>query len=72
MNSNPIYGIGDKVQTGDGRIGIVIDTDRTPVTQNPVDSQTIVVKFPDQSTLEGRAENFKAISDKPFGNVGPS
>lgn len=70
MNRKTIYEIGDKVQTGDGRIGVVIDADQTSISQNSLDSQTIVVKFPDQSTLEGSVENFKAVSDKPFGKVG--
>ncbi|MBW4518568.1 MAG: hypothetical protein KME16_02390 [Scytolyngbya sp. HA4215-MV1] len=70
MDKQTIYEIGDKVQAGDGRIGVVIDADRIPLHQSLLNAQKIVVRFPDQSTLEGMAENFKAVNDKPFGKVG--
>jgi hypothetical protein len=75
MDRKNIYKIGDKVQAHDGRIGVVIDVDRAPTLfeKNPhlqqTDPQQIVVKFPDQSTVEGSAEGFKTVSDRPFGQV---
>lgn len=61
MNVSTNYDIGDQVQAQDGRIGVVIHTDKTPASQTLTTNQTIVVKFPDQSTLEGYSENFKPI-----------
>lgn len=70
MYSQTIYRIGDKAQDVNGRIGVVIDIDRDPNVQDSTLSQTIVVQFPDFSTLEGRAANFKAVYDTPFSTVG--
>lgn len=70
MNNNKIYAIGDKIQAQDGRIGIVIDSDRDPISQTPEMAELVVVKFADGSTMSGAAEKFKPISDKPFSHVG--
>jgi hypothetical protein len=59
MTITTIYKVGDRVQAGDGRIGTVIHTDLDPVRQSAISPQTVVVKFPDLSTLEGPAEKFK-------------
>jgi hypothetical protein len=75
MERKNVYEIGDKVQAHDGRIGVVIEIDRAPTLfeNNPQprhhEPQQIVVKFPDQSTVGGSAENFKTVSDRPFGHV---
>lgn len=61
MNAKVIYQVGDEVQAEDGRIGVVIDTDKNPISQEPAFAQTLVVKFPDQSTVEASVDKFKAV-----------
>ncbi|MBL1175624.1 hypothetical protein [Pantanalinema sp. GBBB05] len=70
MDNNKLYAIGDKVQAEDGRIGVVIDSDRDPNSQTPTTSELVVVKFADGSTTSAAADKFKPISDKPFSHVG--
>jgi len=69
MEKRDIYQIGDKVQAHDGRIGIVIDTEKSADTAEPSNVQHIVVKFPDGSTVDGLSDKFRAVSDRPFGRV---
>jgi hypothetical protein len=59
MDNNKLYVIGDKVQAQDGRIGVVIDSDRDPNSQNPEQAELIVVKFSDGATISGAADKFK-------------
>jgi hypothetical protein len=69
MERKLVFGIGDKVQARDSRIGVVVDTQETINNNQISTSQTILVRFPDKSTVEGKAEEFKAVSERPFGNV---
>jgi hypothetical protein len=68
------YSMGDQVQAHDGRIGIVIDVEE--ITDGEVGgiirflgAQKLVVRFPDQSTMEGTSDHFKAVNARPFGRV---
>jgi phage tail protein X len=63
-----MYDIGDKVQAYDGRIGTVIDAE-TNANAAIANYQNIVVKFPDGSMMEGNAEQFTAVFEKPFAKV---
>lgn len=69
MVERVIYDIGDKVKARDGRIGVVIDTKKVSNNTEFQDYQTILVRFPDRSTLEGMSDDFMAVSDRPFSRV---
>ena len=59
-----MYEIGDKVQAYDGRIGIVTDAEVIGNHANLSKYQDILVKFPDQSTLNGSSDKFKAVVER--------
>lgn len=66
MNNKIVYQIGDEVQAEDGRVGVVISIDKDLVHQGSTMSQLIVVKFRDQLTTIGNAEEFKAVHERSF------
>lgn len=70
MDNNKLYKIGDKVQAEDGRLGVVIDSDRNPISQTPELSELVVVKFADGSTVSGAAEKFKSVNATFFSHIG--
>ncbi|MGI0487469.1 hypothetical protein ACN4EK_18655 [Pantanalinema rosaneae CENA516] len=70
MDNNKIYAIGDKVQAEDGRIGVVINRDRNPISQTTELAELVVVKFADGLTMSAAAEKFQPISDPPFSHLG--
>ena len=59
-----MYKIGDKVQAYNGRIGIVTDAEMIGIYANLTKYQDILVKFPDQSAMNGSSDNFKAVVEK--------
>jgi len=65
-----IYRIGDKVQPYDGRIGTVIDTEKSTDNTEFPNYQGISVKFPNGFLLVVLSEKFKAVSDRPSFNKG--
>lgn len=64
-----MFEIGDKLQAYDGRIGTVVDTKMVVYASSP-EFQHIVVRFPDGSQMNGLAQDFKAVFERPFAKVG--
>ncbi|MBD2155623.1 hypothetical protein [Leptolyngbya sp. FACHB-16] len=64
MSIKKAFGIGDKVRTQDGRLGIIIDTDKNPLSQKQEPSQSLVVQFSDLSTTEALADKLEAVHDE--------
>lgn len=64
MLKKTVYQIGDMVQYNDGRIGTIIDVEEILVSAKYSNLQAIVVRFLDESVLEGLSENFKAVNSK--------
>ena len=56
-----MYKLDDKVQAYDGRIGIVTEAELINCGSRLSEYQHILVCFPDQSTMNGSAEKFKAV-----------
>lgn len=59
-----MYKIGDKAQAYDGRIGIVTEAEMIGNYANLPNYQDIIVKFPDQSTMNGASDKFKAVLER--------
>ncbi len=65
-----MYEIGDKVQAYDGRIGIVTDAEMIGNYANSPNYQDILVKFPDQSTMNGSSDKFIAVVERQLAKRG--
>lgn len=62
MIEKVIYRTGDKVKYYDGRIGMIIEVEDICIRSKLSTFQSLIVRFPDNSTVEGMTDNFSAVS----------